>query len=174
MFRTVDGRHNLCRAATIGFLAAGILPMHAQNFPSRNITIVVPAAPGGGHDAVARVIGQKLRARLGWTIIVENRGGANGMIAAEAVAKSRADGRTILVSTPANNYVGPITMTAVPYKGAGPATMDVLSGQVPFGIVGMAPVLPQIRAGKLKALAVMNKARVRWLPDVPAVAESPG
>jgi tripartite-type tricarboxylate transporter receptor subunit TctC len=249
MFRTVDGRHNLCRAATIGFLAAGILPMHAQNFPSGNITIVVPAAPGGGHDAVARVIGQKLRARLGWTIIVENRGGANGMIAAEAVAKSRPDGRTILVSTPANNYVGPelrkdmrfnpardlaqvtlagvtpivfvahpsekastfdemielartspgsvsyatttelgaqalsgaliaklagITMTAVPYKGAGPATMDVLSGQVPFGIVGMAPVLPQIRAGKLKALAVMNKARVRWLPDVPAVAESPG
>src|SRR5262249_18620234 len=75
--------------------------MHAQNFPSGNITIVVPAAPGGGHDAVARVIGQKLRARLGWTIIVENRGGANGMIAAEAVAKSRADGRTILVSTPA-------------------------------------------------------------------------
>jgi hypothetical protein len=53
------------------------------------------------------------------------------------------------------------------------ATMDVLSGQVPFGIVGMAPVLPQIRAGKLKALAVLNKARVRWLPDVPAVAESP-
>jgi tripartite-type tricarboxylate transporter receptor subunit TctC len=227
----------------------GILPMHAQNFPSGNITIVVPAAPGGGHDAVARVIGQKLRARLGWTIIMENRGGANGMIAAEAVAKSRPDGRTILVSTPANNYVGPelrkdmrfnpardlaqvtlagvtpivfvahpsekastfaemielartspgsvsyatttelgaqalsgaliaklagITMTAVPYKGAGPATMDVLSGQVPFGIVGMAPVLPQIRAGKLKALAVMNKARVRWLPDVPAVAESPG
>jgi tripartite-type tricarboxylate transporter receptor subunit TctC len=106
MFRTVDARHNLCRAATIGFLAAGILPMHAQSFPSGNITIVVAAAPGG-HDAVARAIGQKLRARPGWTIIVENRGGANGMIAAEAVAKSRPDGRTILVSTPANNYVGP-------------------------------------------------------------------
>jgi tripartite-type tricarboxylate transporter receptor subunit TctC len=52
--------------------------------------------------------------------------------------------------------------------------MDVLSGQVPFGIAGMAPVLPQIKVGKLKALAVMNKTRVRWLPDVPAVAESPG
>jgi hypothetical protein len=51
--------------------------------------------PGGGYDAVARMIGQKLRARLGWTIIVENRGGANGMIAAEAVAKSRPDGRTV-------------------------------------------------------------------------------
>ena len=61
MFRTVGGHHNLCRGATIGFLAAGILPMHAQNFPSGNITIVVPAAPGGGHDAVAKAIGQKLR-----------------------------------------------------------------------------------------------------------------
>jgi hypothetical protein len=49
----------------IGFLAAGILTMHAQDFPSGNITIVVPAAPGAGHDAVARVIAQKLRARLG-------------------------------------------------------------------------------------------------------------
>src|SRR5207302_6186346 len=60
-----------------------------------------------------------------------------------------------------------VTMNSVPYKGAGPATIDVLSGQVPFGIVGMAPVLPHISAGKLKALAVMSKTRVRWLPDVP-------
>jgi tripartite-type tricarboxylate transporter receptor subunit TctC len=249
MFDIAGLRCELAGLATIVFLAAGASPVHAQNFPSGNITIVVPAAAGGGHDNVARLVAQKLRVRLGWTVIVENRGGANGMIAAEAVAKSRPDGRTILISTPANNYVGPelrkdmrfdpardlapvtlagvtpivfvahpsakastfdemielartspgtvnyaataelgaqalagaliaklagVTMTAVPYKGAGPATMDVLSGQVPFGIVGMAPVLPQISAEKLKALAVMNKTRVRWLPDVPAVAESPG
>jgi tripartite-type tricarboxylate transporter receptor subunit TctC len=98
MLGTVHGHRNLHRAATIGFLTAGILPMHAQSFPSGNITIVVAAAPGG-HDAVARAIGQKLRVRLGWTIMVENRGGANGMIAAEAMAKSRPDGRAILVST---------------------------------------------------------------------------
>jgi tripartite-type tricarboxylate transporter receptor subunit TctC len=67
-----------------------------------------------------------------------------------------------------------VTMHSVPYKGAGPATIDVLSGQVSFGIVGMAPVLPHIAAGKLKALAVMSKARVRWLPDVPTVSETPG
>jgi tripartite-type tricarboxylate transporter receptor subunit TctC len=249
MLDIAGGCRKLWRLATIGFVAAGVLPAHAQNFPSGNITIVVPAAAGGGHDTVARLIAQKLRVRLGWTVIVENRGGANGMIAAEAVAKSRPDGRTILISTPANNYVGPelrkdmrfdpardlapvtlaattpivlvahpsakaatfdemiqlaraspgalsyattaelgaqalagaliaklagVAMTAVPYRGAGPAAIDVLSGQVPFGIVGMAPVLPQINAGKLKALAVMTKTRVRWLPDVPAVAESPG
>jgi tripartite-type tricarboxylate transporter receptor subunit TctC len=240
---------SVSRLVAIGLLAAGTLPAAAQSFPSRNITLVVAAAPGGGHDAVARAIAQKLKARLGWTVIVENRGGANGMIAAETVAKSAPDGYTILISTPTNNYVTPqlrkdmrfdptrdlapitlagvtplvlvahpsakaatfddmiqlarkspgaisyattaalgpqalagawiaklggVTMNSVPYKGAGPATIDVLSGQVPFGIVGMAPVLQHISAGKLKALAVMSKARVRWLPDVPTVSESPG
>jgi tripartite-type tricarboxylate transporter receptor subunit TctC len=131
-FRTVDGRHNLCRAATIGFLVASILPTHAQNFPSGNITIVVPAAPGGGHDAVARVMGQKLRARLGWTIIVENRGGANGMIAAEAVAKSRPDGRTILVSTPANNYIGPELRKDMRFNPARDLAQVTLPGVTPI------------------------------------------
>jgi tripartite-type tricarboxylate transporter receptor subunit TctC len=237
------------RCVAIALLAAGPLPAAGQEFPNRPITLVVAAAPGGGHDAVARAIAQNLKIRSGWTVIVENRGGANGMIAAESVAKSTPDGYTILISTPANNYVTPelrkdmrfdprhdlapvtlasttpivlvanpsvkaatlddmvqlarmspgsisyattaalgpqalagawitklagVAINAVPYKGAGPATLDVLSGQVPFGIVGMAPVLAHITAGKLKALAVMSKARVRWLPDVPAVSESPG
>src|ERR1700730_14708559 len=98
---------NVWRLATIGVFAAGTLPADAQSFPSKNITLVVAASPGGGHDAVARAIAQKLKVRLGWTVIVENRGGANGMIEAESVAKSAPDGHTILISTPANNYVTP-------------------------------------------------------------------
>jgi tripartite-type tricarboxylate transporter receptor subunit TctC len=86
-------------------IAIGLLPAAAQEFPNKPITLVVAAAPGGGHDAVARAIAQNLKIALGWTVIVENRGGANGMIAAESVAKSTPDGYTILISTPANNYV---------------------------------------------------------------------
>src|ERR1700730_14433833 len=103
----MDALGNMWRLVTIGLFAAGTFPAAAQSFPSRNITLVVAAAAGGGHDAVARAIAQNLKVRLGWTVIVENRGGANGMIAAEAVAKSTPDGHTILISTPTNNYVTP-------------------------------------------------------------------
>ncbi|HZV92140.1 MAG TPA: tripartite tricarboxylate transporter substrate binding protein [Caldimonas sp.] len=67
-----------------------------------------------------------------------------------------------------------IDMQHVPYKGAGPATNDVLAGTIPLAIVGMAPVLPLIKAGKLVAIAVMTPERVPFAPDVPTVAETPG
>ncbi|HSV19553.1 MAG TPA: tripartite tricarboxylate transporter substrate binding protein [Casimicrobiaceae bacterium] len=65
-----------------------------------------------------------------------------------------------------------IQMTHVPYKGGGQAIIDVVGGQVPLGIVGLAPALPQLRAGKLKAIAVTGDKRSALLPDVPTVAES--
>lgn len=68
--------------------------------------------------------------------------------------------------------VAHVEMTHVPYKGGGQAIVDVVSGQVPVGVFGLAPVLPQIQAGKLRALAVTSTKRVAGLPDVPTVAES--
>jgi tripartite-type tricarboxylate transporter receptor subunit TctC len=68
--------------------------------------------------------------------------------------------------------VAHVEMTHVPYKGGGQAIVDVVSGQVPVGVFGLAPVLPQIQAGKLRALAVTSPQRVAGLPDVPTVAES--
>jgi tripartite-type tricarboxylate transporter receptor subunit TctC len=67
-----------------------------------------------------------------------------------------------------------VKLTHVPYKGAGPATNDVVAGHIPLAIVGMAPVLPFIKSGKLTAVAVTARERVMWAKDVPTVAESPG
>jgi len=221
----------------------------AQSFPSRPVTIVVPYAPGGGHDAMARLLAERLTPRLGQTVIVDNKAGANGMIGAELVARAAADGHTILFASPAEIVIAPfayksmrydpakdlapvtlagvtplvlvahpstdvktlgelitlvrreprkfsfgtagnassqhlagewlnnlagIDLQHIPYKGAGPATNDVLGGQIPFAIVGMAPVLPHIRQGKLVPVAVTTRERVQWAKDVPAVAETPG
>jgi len=67
-----------------------------------------------------------------------------------------------------------IELLHVPYKGAGPATADVLANQIPLASVGMAPVMPNWKAGKLKVLAIMNPRRLAWLPDVPTASEAPG
>ncbi|OYV45709.1 MAG: hypothetical protein B7X10_05500, partial [Burkholderiales bacterium 21-58-4] len=67
-----------------------------------------------------------------------------------------------------------IKILAIPYKGAGPATIDVLGGQIPLASVGMAPVIPHWKAGKLKVLCIMNNKRLAWLPKVPTASETPG
>ena len=220
-------------------------PVRAQAKPA---SLVVPFAPGGGHDSMARILAGPLGEQLGQTVLVENRPGANGMIGAEYVVRARPDGATFLFASPAEIVIAPSTyksmrydwtrdlaavclagttpiaivahpsagvrtlgealelarkrpglaygtpgegssmhlagawlaklsgadLTAVHYKGAGPATNDVVAGHIPLAIVGIAPVLPFIRSGKLVALAVTSRARVDWLKDVPTVAESPG
>ena len=75
------------------------LAAHAQEFPSRPIRIIVPAAPGGSSDILGRLIGGKLHERLGQPAVVENRAGAGQMIGADVVAKSPADGHTISLPT---------------------------------------------------------------------------
>ena len=224
-------------------------PASAQSAPSRVVTLVVPFAPGGGHDSAARIMAPRLAERLGQTVIVENRPGANGMIGADYVAHAKPDGMTILLASPAEIVIAPtayksmnydpmkdlapvtlayttpvvivanpavgvrtpadmialarqkpdglaygtpgegssqhlagawlahragIKLLHIPYKGAGPATNDVVAGHTPLAIVGMAPVLPFIRDGKLVAIAVTSPERVTWAKDVPTVAELPG
>jgi tripartite-type tricarboxylate transporter receptor subunit TctC len=83
-------------------LALGLAPANdagAQDFPSRSLKIVVPYAPGGSTDILTRLVAQKLTGRLGQSVVVENRPGANGIIGTEAVARSPADGYTLLMAT---------------------------------------------------------------------------
>lgn len=85
---------------TISALGLGqTLPLHAQDYPSRAIKIVVPYAPGGSTDILTRILANKLTLRVGQTFVVENRPGANGIIGSEAVARAPADGYTLLMVT---------------------------------------------------------------------------
>jgi tripartite-type tricarboxylate transporter receptor subunit TctC len=90
------------RAFLFAALAAALAPpAAAQTYPSQNVTVLVAFAAGGIADVVARLVGQKLSERLGQTVVVENRGGAGGNLAARAVASAAADGYTLLATTSA-------------------------------------------------------------------------
>ncbi len=231
-------------------LAAAAFGAQAQEvFPNRPLKIVVPFAPGGVSDAVARPLAQAMSTILGQPVVVENKPGAAGNIGLELVARAPADGYTLLlgnVSTNAMNQTsyastlkvvptrdltavgtvgatpsvlvasnafppkngqeliaygkanpekinywlpgiasGPhfdmvqlekfagIRMTAVPFSGgAGPGMTALIGGQVDLGLVNLGGALPQIRAGKLKGLAVSAASRLAELPEVPTAAEA--
>ncbi|MDO8598251.1 MAG: tripartite tricarboxylate transporter substrate binding protein [Sulfuricaulis sp.] len=218
----------------------------AQTWPDKPIRFVVSFTPGGVHDTLARVLQPKLTEALGQPIIIENRGGAGGNIAAEAVAKSAPDGYTFLVAseaiatnaflyrslsydpfrdlTPvskladfpmalvahpslAANSLGElialarakpghlsygsagigtsghlageflqktvgIDMMHVPYKGGAPATADLVGGRLNVMLLSVSLAAPQVRQGKLKALAIAGHRRSANLPDVPTTAEA--
>ena len=218
----------------------------AQSYPSRPIRYIVPQAPGGSSDTLARILTQPVSTALGQQIVVDNRPGATGIIGAETVVKANADGYTLLQaatshatnpamhaklpydsvrdfapisllsqqpnifvvhpSLPVTNikmliaYVKSkpgqlnfassgtggsqhlagellkgmtgIDMVHVPYKGSPPALVDLLAARVPIMSSTMPPVLPHIKSGKVRALAVTSAKRSVAVPDVPTVAES--
>jgi tripartite-type tricarboxylate transporter receptor subunit TctC len=104
-------------------------PAAAQSYPTQPITIIVAAAAGGFADGVARAVGERLNEKLGQSIVIENRGGAAGNLGARAVATSKPDGHTVLVSTTAMAINGSL------YKNMGYRTADI----TPAAIVGSAP-----------------------------------
>jgi len=221
------------------------LPAAAQNYPTKPIRLIVPFAPGGGTDILARVIGRKLGESMGQQVVVDNRAGAGGNIGTELAATASPDGHTILMvsasyavnasvyklafdpvkdlmavtqvasvpfvlvahpSLPANSVKELITlaqtrpgklnyassgngssphlagelftmmtgtkMVHVPYKGGAPALAEVIGGQVPLLFSTVIQALPQLKAGKLKAIAVGSLKRSSALPEVPTIAES--
>lgn len=229
--------------------AACLLPgktVHAQAWPTKPVTLVVPFAAGGTTDVLARALGEKLSTALGQPVIVENRGGAGATIGADYVAKAAPDGYTLLMGAVHHTIAtsvykklsydfqksfSPITTVAlvpnvltvsattpakdvkelvalikaapdkfsygsngagtaqhligtqfsttigqpvlhVPYKGSGPLTTDLLGGQVSMSFDTITPVLPHIKAGKLRALAVTTAKRSSSLPDVPTLQEA--
>lgn len=99
--------------ATIFALYAG--PAHAQPYPSKLIRLVVPFAPGGGADLVARALAPPLAKRLGQPVIVDNKPGGGATTGADFVAKSAADGYTLLYTTPGPQITNPYLMAKLPY-----------------------------------------------------------
>lgn len=136
-------------------LAAGSA---AAAFPDRPITIVVPYAPGGAADTVARLMAAKLSAQLGTSVIVDNRAGGSGTVQRLAAELFRQSLK--------------LDMVHVPYKSGGPAITHVMGGQVDFMFATVAATYPLISSGKLRALTVSSPERSARLPSVPTVAET--
>ena len=95
------------RCLVAGFLALLPFGAHAQEYPSRSVRIVIPFAPGGGADILGRIIADALGPRLGQTVVIDNRPGANGNVGMEAVARSPADGHTLILATVGTWAVNP-------------------------------------------------------------------
>jgi tripartite-type tricarboxylate transporter receptor subunit TctC len=109
--------HGVLAVATcfVFALIANVGISHAQHYPSRPIRLIVPYAPGGSTDALARLIGQKLSDKLGQQILVDNRTGANGNIGTEMVAKAQADGYTLLMAFDATMVINPSAYGKLPF-----------------------------------------------------------
>jgi tripartite-type tricarboxylate transporter receptor subunit TctC len=224
-------------------LFAFVAPVHADTFPSRTITLIVPFPPGGSTDVAGRILADKMGAVLGQSVIVEDVGGAGGSIAVGRLARATPDGYTIdigqwdthvgsiiynldydlqtafapiglmtvnpqllvarkgfpadnlkalvvwmkahpgdakFVNQNASGQLGALLLeknTAtqvliVPYRGAGPAMTDMLSGQVDLAVLQAAVAMPQLRGGTLKALANLSSTRSVSLPDIPTSDEA--
>jgi tripartite-type tricarboxylate transporter receptor subunit TctC len=237
-------RITYCRMLFAAALAFSVATQ-AQDYPSKLVKVIVPTAPGGGPDVLARVIADKLSEKWGQPVIVENRAGAAGNIGTEAAYKAAPDGYTlafahqpplvinkslyaklsfdpdalapisVVVAVPMVLVVHPkvavqtvqqliahakanpdrlnyasagsgstphlaaeffrsrtgVMIVHVPYKGNAIAVGDLLGGQVDMMMLDLGSVLPHVRAGKLRALAVLTEKRNPALPDVPALSE---
>jgi tripartite-type tricarboxylate transporter receptor subunit TctC len=104
---TIEMRCGLAAIVGIGLFALAVQSAYPQSYPVKPIRLIVPNAPGGGTDTVARAISEKLSPSLGQQIIVDNRGGAGGRIAAELVARAPKDGYTLLLGSAATLITGP-------------------------------------------------------------------
>ena len=232
-------------------LALGLAPASAQDkYPSRPIKILVPYAPGGATDIVARVLGDRLREQMGATIVVENKPGANGILALESMARATPDGYTLMIGNVTTNAITPILyrdkmhidyekdvvtvmrlvdvpeflavtttdfapttvpafidyatknpgkvnygsvgvgsypdydmalfakragdlkMQGIPNKsGASGVMTDMLTGSTHASFLNVASTAGLVQSGKLRPLALVNRARLPQYPDVPTMQE---
>ncbi len=131
-------------------------PALASDYPSRPIRLVVPYAPGGGSDVVGRLVAQKLTESSGWNVIVDNKAGASAMIGTDAVAKSAADGYTLLIADAAH-----ATNAAVQPR----LPFDSVKDFAPLTLIGSSPQLlvahPSFPANSLKELLALPREQVR-------------
>jgi tripartite-type tricarboxylate transporter receptor subunit TctC len=146
---------NLARFLSALVLCASASTVLANNFPSKTIHMVVPFAPGGSTDGVARAIAQRLQENLGQTVIVENRAGAGGTIGSAYVAKATPDGYTLLVGTVSTNAVAGSLFEKLPY--------DPIKSFTPITEIATVPELmvvhPSIPANNIKEFVDYVKAR---------------
>jgi tripartite-type tricarboxylate transporter receptor subunit TctC len=235
--------------ALFAVICAGIVPAPAwsvESYPSKPIRIIVPFPPGGGLDILARALAPRMTENLGGSVVVENRGGAGGIVGIEAVAKAPPDGYQILLvsasltilpsltsnarydpvkdfapitlatrqpyiavvhpSLPVKNMkelinlararpgqvtyasagsggaghlgmelfktMAKVDIVHIPYKGSGPALIDVLGGHVSLMFASAPSATPHIRNGRLRALGWTGSQQSAVMPGVPTIAES--
>ena len=140
-------------AAAIGFVALGGAPAGAQDFPSRNVTIVVGFAPGGFVDILARLIGQKLSQRLGRSVVIENKAGASGNIAHRTVATAEPDGQTLLAASTS------LAINERLFKNKGYAAADLVPISISASIPEMLAVNPNRPEKNLQEFVATAKQR---------------
>ena len=137
-------------------------PALAQDYPSKTITVVVPFTAGGGVDAMARLLAEKLRATLGQSVVVDNRPGASGMLGANAVAKAKPDGYTLLLGSAGETSINPLVykgrMQYAPEKDLAPITLVT---RVPNVLVS-SPKLPVANLEEFMAYAKKNPGKVSY------------
>lgn len=241
----IKNRMSLLLAVCIG-LAGFVAAARAEDWPVKPVKIIVPYAPGGAIDLLARLVATKLSVSLKQTFVVENRPGAGGTIGSEVVARAVPDGYTLIASgmsshvassaagadaydpmksfthialmggapvamvvhpdvkardvkefialtkaqpgglsygTPGagthNHLTGELfrsktgaNLVHIPYKGGGPALADLVAGHIPAAFVVLSTVAPQIKAGKVRALAISSARRLPEFAAVPTMAES--
>ena len=142
--------------ALFAFIFAGAA--QAQPYPAKSIHLLVGFAPGGANDILARIVGQKLSDSMGQPVVVENRPGAAGLIAAEQVAKAPADGYTLMLGSTGTNTMAP-HLTKVPF--------DALNAFTPVALVGSTPnalvVRPTLPVQTVRDLVEFAKTRPRLL-----------
>jgi tripartite-type tricarboxylate transporter receptor subunit TctC len=142
----------VCAAAALTWMTAAPTPSAAQEYPSRVITLIVPFPPGGGNDTVARIVASRLSAGLGQQVIVDNRGGANGVIAMRAAARSAPDGYTLLFANSSTTSINPALYTNVGYDAHKDFAPIGLLAAMGIGII-VRPDFPAKSVGELIALA---------------------
>ena len=144
-----------------GLLVSGfiVVPARAQDYPNRPIKVVVPLAPGGGTDLLARLIGQKLAESMGQPVIVENRPGASTMIGAEMVAKAAPDGYTLLSTAATTFAVNPSLYKKMPYDAANDFAPITMTARFSLALV----VGADFPAATMKEFIAVAKSKPREL-----------
>lgn len=126
----------------------------AESFPSKPIRMIVPFPPGGGADTLARLLGQQMNERFGQPVVIDNRGGAGGIIGTEMASKSPADGYTLLFATASTHGSNPSIYKRLPYDPISNFSPVILLAVVPNVLV----VHPSVPASDLKSLITLAKA----------------
>jgi tripartite-type tricarboxylate transporter receptor subunit TctC len=140
-------------------LATGLA--HAQAYPTRTVTLVVPYAPGGLPDTVARVVGQKLADRWGQPVVVENKPGGNGVVAAQYLATKAADGYTLMVTDGTMFAVNPHTYKSLPYDPVKDFTFINLTARAPL-FLAVHPSTPASNLGEFTAWLKANPGKYSY------------
>jgi len=122
------------RVVAFAFLILAHVGLHAQTWPSRPLKLIVPFPPGGTGDLLGRLAAKEMETTLGQPVVVENRAGAGGLIGSDAVAKSPADGHTLVLSNVASHAIGPAVYPKMPYDAVKDFTHIGLIAGVPSGV----------------------------------------